>query len=224
MRNTVMVATAVLIGSFGVAAAADLGPPPRAYTEPAFFQSWQGFYVGGSIGYASADFSNTDRILGFNESDSDEDVFYTGRVGYNSQRGHLVLGAELTVNGADLNGETFGGSVSDELNWYATAVGRLGYAAGPWLFYGFGGVAWGEIKVTDNITGDHDNSDNVGWTAGAGIERKLSDAISARLEYSHVDLGSDRVLNNTLDVDAQFDAVTLGVDFKFGHRDELPLK
>lgn len=39
---------------------------------------------------------------------------------------------------------------TQEVSWFATVRGRLGYASGPALFYVTGGAAFGEIKTTVN--------------------------------------------------------------------------
>src|SRR5260370_32940258 len=39
-------------------------------------------------------------------------------------------------------------SVSEKLAFLGTVRGRLGWAAGTWLFYGSGGVAYGNVNST----------------------------------------------------------------------------
>ena len=66
---------------------------------------------------------------------------------------------------------------------------------------------------------------HVGWTAGLGFEHAITNNITARIEYAHIDLGSDdHALKvngcggcGSLDssVDAEFDAVTVGANYKF---------
>ena len=68
--------------------------------------------------------------------------------GYNFQIGNIVLGAEADamLSGA---GATLplgpASSVSLDLNWAASIRGRLGFAFGPLLLYGTGGVAWSQL-------------------------------------------------------------------------------
>jgi outer membrane immunogenic protein len=174
---------------------------------------------------------------------SDYDVngaIYGVHVGYNFQRDNLVFGVEVGFNGTDIDGSDnvglFGLVKSErELDWYATAVARLGYASGKALFYGFGGVAWGTVETTlsafgESVSGD---SDHVGWTAGVGIEYAMTERFSVRVEYSHVDLGEETA---TLDlghgfsvddeVDLSFDAIKIGASYRFGGGDHglEPLK
>ena len=213
-------ALAGVIGLSSAANAADIyhrGGSLKDEPGPAIFPTWAGLYVGGSVGYGWGDVSNdfTFCDLDCKDSDNMNGVVYGGRVGYNFQRGDIVFGAEASFNGTNMDGTTFDGDVKDKLDWYGTAVGRLGYAYGDMLFYGFGGVAWGNVKTT--VLGDDDDATHVGWTAGAGVERAITDRFSVRLEYSHVDLGSETVFKNSDfedKVDASFNAVTVGVNYK----------
>jgi outer membrane immunogenic protein len=78
------------------------------------------------------------------------------------------------------------------------------------LLYGTGGLAYGEVKTTDtisgvNITGPQgtngstltavnaafgNNSTRAGWALGAGIEGVISGRWTAKLEYLYIDLGT----------------------------------
>ena len=69
-------------------------------------------------------------------------------IGYNWQfNTNWVLGIEADIQGsaqrrsdnAIIAGTLF--TVDQKLPWFATARGRLGYAAGPWLVYVTGGAA-----------------------------------------------------------------------------------
>ena len=173
---------------------------------------------------------------------SDYDVngaIYGAHVGYNFQRGPVVFGVEAAYNGTDIDGnETVTAFVippfpinvesERELDWYATLVGRLGYASGNMLFYGFGGVAWGTVETTLSIplfgASVSGETDHMGWTAGVGIEYALNERFSVRVEYSHVDLGEeDFSLGEGIkdEVDMSFDAIKIGASYRFGGRDHL---
>jgi outer membrane immunogenic protein len=166
---------------------------------------------------------------------SDYDVngaIYGAHIGYNFQRGPVVFGVEAAYNGTDIDGnETVGflGLVESEreLDWYATLVGRLGYASGNMLFYGFGGVAWGTVETTLSIplfgASASGESDHMGWTAGVGIEYALNERFSVRVEYSHVDLGEEEFSLDGIkdEVDLSFDAIKIGASYRFGGRDHL---
>ena len=180
--------------------------------------SWAGLYVGASVGYAWGE--GEQFSLGRLETDLDGAV-YGAQVGYNFQRDNIVFGVEASFNGADLEGDEFDGDVTTEVDWYATAVARLGYSAGDFLIYGFGGVAWGDVTV--GVIGFESEETHVGWTAGVGVERAFSDRLSVRLEYAHVDLGTEDHFKSECDDcegSAEFDVVKVGVNYKFGSRHE----
>jgi outer membrane immunogenic protein len=216
-----LIATAALIGSFGVAAAADMARYHGSMKdEPvtAYGPSWAGLYAGGSTGYAWGD--ATLSVSGAKAPTQPAGGIYGAYVDYNFQHGNYVLGAEVSFNGAGMD-DSIGlgvGTLRNEIGWYGTGVERLGYAAGDLLVYGFGGIAWGRVKTTIIGTGLNNDSTNVGWTAGFGVERMLGDRFSVRLEYAHVDLGSKDVFNGApgcgCKEDASFDAVKVGLSYK----------
>ncbi len=69
-----------------------------------------------------------------------------GTVGYNFQTGAWVLGVEGDVDWSSVKGSTAcpnaAFTCSTENSWLSTVRGRLGYAAGPALFYVTGGGAF----------------------------------------------------------------------------------
>jgi outer membrane immunogenic protein len=104
-------------------------------------------------------------------------------------------------------------NITDDLQWFATFRGRAGFLADPQtLLYATGGLAVGEFKYSSQtttalqiftgLTGPQSgafalvgtptsSSDTrVGWTAGAGVERKFSSNWSGKLEYLYLDLGT----------------------------------
>ena len=149
-----------------------------------------------------------------------------------------MYGLEAGFNGTNMDGASpcaviF--SCERELDWYGTGVARIGYAPGNTLFYGFGGVAWGEVNTKIgilNIPLFEGEETHVGWTAGLGIEHAFNDRFSVRVEYSHVDLGEEdtalSINGYTLDgmtdkVDLSFDAIKIGASYKLTGSD-APLK
>jgi len=257
-------AAAVALLGLGVSAqAADLHgrslkDAPAAPVAYGPGHSWAGLYVGGSAGYGWGDVTNTldviqnefeeegpENFRDSSKSDIDGGI-YGAHIGYNWQREHLVVGVEAGINGTDMSATSTvfeentenGVGVKTELNWYATAVARLGYAEGSWLLYGFGGVAWGNVDTSTSVFPlGNGSSDHVGWTAGLGIEYALSERLSIRAEYSHVDLGEESAslgtttfeegtLTSSNKVDLSFDAVKIGASYKLtgGDRDLEPLK
>ena len=148
-------------GWIGAAQAADLPYAPRApYTvnQPLNVYSWAGPYLGGNLGYdwGSVDTHQT-RPSGF-----------SGGVqgGYHWQNGPWVFGVEgeIQATGAE---ETFAPWKFSN-PWFGTVRGRVGYALNNILFYGTGGLAFGELRgETFGLSESHTNA---GWTAGVGAE------------------------------------------------------
>jgi len=96
-------------------------------------------------------------------------------------------------------------TVSRQLDWLGTLRGRLGFLATPtFLLYGTGGLAFGGVSATTNITqvvvnsavtgpyfalGSLSNT-RVGWTAGGGGEWMFLPNWSLKVEYLYYSLGS----------------------------------
>ena len=204
-----------LVGSVGVAQAGD------GYGEARPF-SWTGFYIGAHGGVATGDTSGrTDFGGGGFPVNSDYDMSggtWGGHIGYNYQSGRTVIGIEGTWSSLDLQGDTnclatAGVSINcrRSTDWLATVVGRLGIAMDRAMVYGLAGVAWGEVDTNSEgtflifpltATG---SATHVGWVAGVGLEYAVTQNILARVEYNHVDLGSER-----LDLDLAFGGTTVG--------------
>jgi len=108
------------------------------------------------------------------------------------------------------------GTLAYNLQWFATFRGRAGILADPQtLLYATGGLAVGDFKYgaqtttsvqvfTPGLAGTtpfgppivlagavaSSSDTRVGWTLGAGVERKFSPNWSAKLEYLYLDFGT----------------------------------
>ncbi|WP_125255327.1 outer membrane protein [Brevundimonas fluminis] len=124
------------------------------------------------------------------------------RVGYDMQFGNWVVGAVAEIQGVDAEDSVTGFSTtparySFTRNLEHTAGLRLraGYAMGPALFYGTGGVAYGKIEnkfMTSNgansftVRTDEDDAD--GFQYGGGVEWRLAPNLTLVGEYLYTDL------------------------------------
>src|SRR5476649_920545 len=148
-RNLLLVATILSVVAGTSVYAADL--PAKVYSpmSPVSVINWTGFYAGLNAGYGWA--SINDATTGVNSNLNG--FLGGGQVGYNWQTGALVLGVEGDFQGSSQKRSTtttIGGiafTVDQTLPWFGTARGRIGYAAGPWLFYGTGGLAWANYQL-----------------------------------------------------------------------------
>lgn len=167
-----------LIASAGFAAAADLGsyePPPAPIYTPAPAFTWTGPYVGlqGGYGWGTGDGWVGGAYMGYN--------FQTGT--------NWVLGIEGDINAANKSGGVNNDPNDSVSNtWDGSVRGRVGYAADRFLVYGTGGVLFGNVKGSNNITTE--STTKVGWTVGAGVEAALTDNVVGRVELRHKNLGS----------------------------------
>jgi high affinity Mn2+ porin len=97
-------------------------------------------------------------------------------------------------------------SMADKVDLLSTARARAGYAFGNWLAYVTGGFAFDRdlLRYTQLVgtsagvglsSGNFDQAyfSRYGWTLGLGLELGLSRNWSAKLDYSFMDLGSQRV-------------------------------
>jgi outer membrane immunogenic protein len=217
--------------AIGFAQAADLAPAP-VYPAPVYKAvpvfSWTGFYVGGQGGFA---WGQSEQYDPFGATTGRYDIsggFGGGTVGYNWQVNSWVFGLEGDISGSGIKGGASsspswgcvvpGGCVT-EVKWFGTARGRVGYAAGPWLFYGTGGAAFGSVHTFIATTAFDGTVDRTGWTAGAGIEYGFAPHWSVKVEYLHVDLGSNFQWT-TFAADpgltrAEFNLIRGGINYRF---------
>lgn len=224
--KTQILAAALLIGSSTYALAADAVVDEVVVVDSAY--NWSGVYVGGLVGYGWGDTRYED------DSDVTTDpIDLDGAsvgltVGYNYQfHPNWVAGVEADVSwsGIDASEPTTpdgnwgcGDACTTEVEWYGTVRARLGYAMDRFLVYGTGGLAVGRVKGELENSGPEwvTKDTNVGWAAGAGVEYAFTQNWTAKLEYMHVDLGwTDRSGINDFRTDADFDAVRVGINYKF---------
>jgi len=137
---------------------------------------------------------------------------FGGQAGYSWQMNNFVVGVEADVGYVGAS-QTFSPpntlatacgvncvtSASNELTWLSTARGRVGVAFGRILVYGTAGVAIGQVSNSwgwgTNLPFANSFSvseTRAGYAAGGGIEAMLTQHLSLRAEYLHVDLGTSR--------------------------------
>ena len=158
--------------------------------------------------------------------------------GHNWQDGSVVYGFETDIAGTalktDFNTVLTGiftpfptANTNATIEYFGTLRARLGWVAGPVLFYGTGGLAYGNVDTATMISassiGVQTNDLRIGWAGGAGIEYKYSPNVIFSLNYLYVDLGNVNFSTPTGsgsgvptgNVHAQLQAVTFGVSWLF---------
>jgi outer membrane immunogenic protein len=120
--------------------------------------------------------------------------------------GHIGDTAPFNVPAFPVNS-----AIAESLDWFGTVRGRIGGLVDPKvLLYATGGLAYGQIGVSNtigglNITGPQgvngttitpftgafsQSTLRAGWTLGVGVEGVISGNWTAKLEYLYIDLGS----------------------------------
>lgn len=130
---------------------------------------------------------------------------WAGHVGYDMQFGNIVAGIVAEGGMADVNDSVTGFTnepadytLTRRLRENAALRARVGFAMNNTLIYATGGGAYGKIKNrfgsrfnTTNAFDGASKDDAWGWTAGAGIEQKISDNFSVGLLYRYTSLDPD---------------------------------
>ncbi|MBR0717963.1 outer membrane protein [Bradyrhizobium liaoningense] len=149
------------------------------------------------------------------------------QAGYNWQSGHTVAGIEADISASGIRGSATGAyalrpvflvgdfdnyagqvTVNQEIDYFGTLRGRLGYGGNGWLLYATGGLAWAHVKasldsshvrLTNNfpiaglpaaLDGHAATSGfNIGYAAGAGGEWAFAPQWSVKGEYLYLNLG-----------------------------------
>ncbi|MCK1452474.1 porin family protein [Bradyrhizobium sp. 35] len=184
------------VSYFNSATGAAIAPPAGSITNASF--DMNGGIAGGQAGY---NWQSANWVYGIE-----------GDLQWSGEKGSAGFNCAPTgpAGGACLPGLTFlpagsaagtSLSINQHLQWFGTVRGRVGILATPKvLFYGTGGLAFGEIKTTGTMSGftpagvavgsvGSNSTTRAGWTAGVGVEGKITQNWSAKLEYLYIDLG-----------------------------------
>lgn len=117
------------------------------------------------------------------------------------------------------------------MDFLGTGRGRLGWAYNNWLFYGSGGLAYGDVRSTvgfsaptlvppASLAGSHSET-RAGWAAGGGINYAFTPNWIGGADYLHYDLDRTRVTafsaidNLTVSQKVQGDIVRGVINYKF---------
>jgi outer membrane immunogenic protein len=139
------------------------------------------------------------------------------QVGYDQQYANWVLGVVADIQAADWSATNrvttpaaTGANVDETLGanvrWFGTVRARAGVTTNNVLFYGTGGLAYGQVAENVGFTCTpggiacaginflgSSSTTRAGWAAGAGIATKVGSHVSIGLEFLHVDLGRSSV-------------------------------
>lgn len=237
MKKLVL-AISVLAISTVSALGADL--PVRAYTKasamgPEPVYDWTGFYIGVNGG---GGWGRTEWLLSNAAANSNHDIsggLAGGQIGYNWQVGAWVFGLEADGDWANIRGSAScpnaAFNCSSNVRDLASFRGRVGWASGPILFYGTGGLGYSDTRYsTLTVAGGAPalgstgffSSSQWGYAAGAGVEWGFAQSWSAKAEYVHYGFDTVTAPAATLGVvpttalRENVDAVKVGVNYRWG--------
>lgn len=197
-------------------------PPPRGGALVPFF-SWNGGYVGINAGYGFGRSSWTDNVTSVSTGTFNVNgATAGGTLGYNIDIRSVVFGIETDLNWSGMKGSTATNCVANcttANTWIGTARGRVGYAFDRFLPYVTGGLAYGNLKISNDL-GSSASTSRVGWTLGGGLEYAFLNNWSMKLEYLYADLGKatcDATCSggNPFDVKFSTHLIRGGVNYRF---------
>jgi outer membrane immunogenic protein len=193
--------------------------------------------------------------------------FAGAQLGYNWQRGNFLVGWEADYQWADIRrdqnldvlapynscgGERCGTDDATASSWansrlrqFGTFRGRVGYAFGPALIYGTGGLAFGQVRDSLTVVAVDANDESaierivplsthtitsdtakLGYVVGGGAEYMFASSWSVKAEYQFMDLGSNTLFATSdnrgdhAEATAQFNhryhTVRVGLNYHFG--------
>ncbi len=181
---------------------APLENPPVASWAGPYLGLYSGYGFGGRTTGATGGTINTNGWL------------FGGFGGYNFQSDAFVYGVEGDFGYNGMNGGN--GTTYSRRGLEGSLRARLGYAvADPILLYATAGGAASAQRIYDaagTATGTA-----LGWTAGAGMDAKLTDNVFGRVEYRYTDFGA-RTLNTgsgPQSISNSDHRVLLGIGMKF---------
>uniref|UniRef100_A0A9E8CTP7 Caspase family protein n=1 Tax=Bosea sp. NBC_00436 TaxID=2969620 RepID=A0A9E8CTP7_9HYPH len=133
--------------------------------------------------------------------------------GFNYQIGAVVIGAETDLSATKLGGSQtsaanpggtrFTTRAENEVSMLGTVRARAGFVLGDFLIYGSGGYAYGLVDQKGSITPDNPATTSgatasrsglaSGWALGGGVEYAILPGMTLRLDYTHYDLGNQKL-------------------------------
>lgn len=169
------------------------------FAAPAQADTFDGPYVGVQAGWSRAETADATIAAQPLDAEASRDALVIGGyAGYNHKvADRLVIGAEAGFSGTvddKLRAQSGGNAITIDPRYSFDLGARAGYLVDDsTLVYLRGGYA--NLRVRTTLTGAAETlrtSDNLdGWQIGGGVERAITDHISARIEYRYSDFGND---------------------------------
>ena len=203
---------AVLMIAFGTGSAtaqqlaAESGASPVPYYNWPYY-NWAGPYAGGHMTYDAGKTRTTLSDAAPAGTTSSFGDFRGGlQIGYNTLLSNrLLLGIEADVTFPYfLDGRNVVAArsapnsyLTEQVEASGTLRGRLGYVAGPSMYYGTAGLAWSKERLVETpgaVAGeDKLHPYRLGFAVGGGAEFAFSPEWNARVEYLYSHFGNSAV-------------------------------
>jgi outer membrane immunogenic protein len=198
MKNHLIAALGLAALLVGPAYAADM---PLLRKAPAVMEDpWSGFYLGVIGGFGTASSTHEAGGLGTLGTFDQKGWVAGGMAGYNWRPGPVVVGVELDISEADIQGSTGVGlcgafpgvtavpACQTKVSWFYTGRARLGYPIGPFMPYVTGGGIVAGLKALEDGVQSGASPHLAGWVAGGGLEFMPVPQWTIRAEYLHAAL------------------------------------
>ena len=188
MRKLVL-GCAMMLSVAGASTAADLTTyesyEQQTVFNPAPIENWTGFFAGGLFGGAGGSF-NSNVPTNPGPTGDAGNVTFGGTIGYNHQLGpNWAVGVEADLSWIDIDATSAAGRFEED--WMATVRARGGYTFSRYFAYVTAGVGFTHAEAT--LTGVGSASKTItGFTGGVGLEGKINEKLSAKVEYLYVDV------------------------------------
>jgi opacity protein-like surface antigen len=177
--------------------------------------TWTGAYVAGTAGYARSKrahaHENVNTFGGPGGTYEHKSKGFVGGVvaGYQHEFSNkLVLGARAGIRSGQSGDDggaykIYNNTTSSKLHYLATAEGTIGVDMGRVMPYVHGGWAGGKLSTSQvyappgsPATTWEGSQFRNGWTAGVGVDYKVTDKVFVGIEYAHTDLGTAHFSGN----------------------------
>jgi outer membrane immunogenic protein len=181
---------------------------------------WEGLYLGAHLGGGAGTIAFRDISGGTIDTAGIAGGLHAG---YNWQYDSLVLGLEMDGSWTGIDGDrnlTGGLHIRGGHDWLSTARGRVGYAFGSALLYGTGGFAMSNVTAHYRQPGLAASADDfrTGYVVGGGVEMKLTQSLSGRVEALFYDFGNERMdfgAGGSTRIDTDVTTVRAGLTWHF---------
>lgn len=184
--------------------------PMQEVTQATSQGNWAGGYAGAYLGGAKNKFKSA----GKKGAKRGYEPKFGAYAGVNFQNDAVVYGLEgdAGYNKARRNDS---GLVSKG-GFDGSIRGRVGYDMGAFMPYVTAGVAGTQTRYRNGA--ESRNNFRIGWTAGAGVEAKLTDNIVTRVEYRYSDFGKKDIAVSGVNMPGtklKSQDIRVGIGYKF---------